>query len=247
MTASVQRDVDYRADEATLRGLLLAPAGAESAPTVVLFHDAFGLGPEMIAHAETLSAAGYTVFAADVWGERLTPQAPTEIGPLIGSMAGERSRWHGRLRATLAAAVAQPEVDAKRIALLGFCFGGSSALELLRIGADIRGVVAIHPGLDLIETDFAAASPDASALVSVGLSDPMATREQRTELEDALTVVGIDAEFNLYTHTTHAFTSLNAQNSPHPEAFAYHPRNAARAWSATVRFLGELFPENLGR
>lgn len=247
MTDLVRRDVDYDVNGTVMRGILTYAPRDAAGPAVLLIHDAFGLGAEMLAHADALAADGYVVFAADVWGERLTPSSPADIGPLIAGMATDRPLWLARIGAAHDAARQQPEVDADAILMLGYCFGGSSALEYVRAGADVCGVMAIHPGLDLIGTDWSAARATVATLISLGLSDPMATPAQRAALEAGLTQAGIDAEFTLYTHTTHAFTSLNARNSPQPEAFAYHPRNAQRAWAATVRFLGDVFPGTAAR
>jgi dienelactone hydrolase len=182
------------------------------------------------------------VFGADVWGDRTTPSEQPEIGPLMGAMVGNRREWIARIAEAHRTAVAQPEVDADSIVLLGYCFGGSSALEFVRTGGRVRGVIAIHPGLDIIEFDWSAARSDTQVLVSLGAIDPLATPDQRAHLEQVLNAADIDWELTLYSNTVHAFTSLKAQSSPKPEVFAYHPRNAERAWKATTRFLTELFP-----
>lgn len=242
MVELMHRDVEYQLGATGMRGLLVAPAGAANLPTVLLIHDAFGLGVDMIAIAETLAARGLSVFAADVWGGRATPAAMAEIGPLIGSMAGDRAQWQARIVSAHRVATEQPEIDPANIALLGYCFGGSSALEFIRTGGVARGVIAVHPGLDLLEHDWSDSAASGTPVhVALGSLDPMATRSQRSQLEDELTEAGVEWEIDLYSHTTHAFTSLRSQNSPRPELFAYHPRNAARAWQATVRVLDELF------
>jgi dienelactone hydrolase len=246
MVALIERDVEYTVAGTRMRGLLVAPEGAAAAPTVVLIHDAFGLGEQMIATARQLADRGFAVFGADVWGDRTTPAEQHEIGPLIGSMVGNRPEWSARIAAAHRTAAAQPEVDTDSIVLLGYCFGGSSALEFVRAGGQVRGVIAIHPGLDIIEFDWSAAHAGIPVLVSVGAADPMATPEQRAQLEQALNAADVDWELDLYSHTVHAFTSGRAQASPRPELFAYHPRNAERAWTATTRFLTELFPEPSG-
>ncbi|MGP6169996.1 dienelactone hydrolase family protein [Microbacterium sp. A204] len=252
MVELTRRDIEYRHGATTMRGLLVTPPktaeGDIARPTVLLIHDAFGLSADMIAIAAKLADRGLTVFAADVWGDRATPTAQPEIGPLIGSMTGDRPEWQARITAAHRTAIGQPEVDADSIVLLGYCFGGASALEFIRTGGDVRGVIAIHPGLDLLEHDWSAAAAsgtsasDTQVYVAVGSTDPMATREQRLQLEDDLTGAGADWEIDVYSRTTHAFTSLRSQNSPRPELFNYHPRNAARAWQATTRVLDELFP-----
>lgn len=247
MADLTRRDVPYQLGGTAMQGLLVAPSGASSQPSVLVIHDAFGLGDDMVAIAEKLAARGLGVFAADVWGDRFVPTSQEEVGLLIGSMAGDRTEWQARIGAAHRAAAEQPEVDADSIALLGYCFGGSSALEFVRTGGRARGVIAIHPGLDLLEHDWsAAAASGAQVHVAVGSIDPMATREQRLQLEDDLTAAGADWEVDVYSGTTHAFTSLRSQNSPHPDLFDYHPRNAARAWQATVRVLDELFPQTAG-
>lgn len=237
-----RRDVEYQLGDTRMRGLLVHPSAAHALPAVLLIHDAFGLGDEMIQHAMDLAERGYAVFALDVWGDRFTPKAQPEIGALMGAMVGNRSEWHARLLAGYEAALRQPEVDRDHLAVLGYCFGGSSALEFLRIGGLARGAIAIHPGLDITENDWSAAVPGAQVFVAAGALDPMATAEQRAFLEAGLDGAQIDWETALYSGTVHAFTSVNAQNSPHPEVFSYHPHNAVRAWTATVRALGEMLP-----
>jgi len=247
MGETTRRDVAHRLGTTTLNGMLVAPTDAANLPTVLLIHDAFGLGKDMVAIAEKLAARGLAVFAADVWGDRTTPTEQAEIGPLIRAMVENRSEWQARIVAARRAAAEQPESDAANVALLGYCFGGSSALEFLRTGGEARGVIAIHPGLDLLEHDWSAtAAAGVQVHVAVGAVDPMATRKQRRLLEDQLTAADADWEVDVYSRTTHAFTSLRSQNSPHPELFDYHPRNAARAWQTTTRVLDELFPATTG-
>lgn len=238
------RDVDYEHDGTRLRGAIVAPTGARAGKTVVLVHDAFGLGEDAFGIAERLAEAGYTVFAADVWGERLTPAGQDEIGPLMGALVGDRDRWNGRVTAAHRIAAAQPEVDPAAIVLLGYCFGGSGALEYVRRGGGdgVRGVVAIHPGLDIVEFDWSAATGTAAAiLLAVGADDPMATPAQLAQTQAGMSAAGIDWEADVYSDTVHAFTSPKAAFSPNPAVVAFHPRNAARAWDRTLRFLAELF------
>lgn len=237
MTAS--RDVVHTHGDTELRALLL-PADAPSAGTVLLVHDAFGLGGFSLDVAHRLRAAGYTVFAVDMWGERATP-GPAEIGPLIGGMVADRPGWTDRIAAAHAAACAQPEVDPTRVAALGFCFGGSTVLELVRAGATLRAAVAVHAGLDLLdpaEPWAPAATP--RVLVCTGGEDPMATPTQWRALRGNLDRAGIDWELNLYGGAVHAFTNPALADSPRPDVTAYHPQSARRAWASTLDLLAEV-------
>lgn len=244
MDEVVLRDVEYSHDGTRMIGALCAPRAARNAPGVLLVHDAFGLTEHMLRIARDLAEAGHAVFAADVWGGRTRPTSEDEIGPLIGSMVSDRPRWAARLAAAHQAAADQPEVDGSALVGLGYCFGGSSVLEHLRTGGDLRGVVSIHGGLDLLpsDADWRGADPGARVLVCTGADDPMATAEQRTALQAGLSGAGIDWEVDLYSGTVHAFTSPQAKDSPRPDVVAYHPRSAERAWAATTRFLSELHP-----
>ncbi|WP_419702895.1 dienelactone hydrolase family protein [Promicromonospora sp. NFX87] len=245
MNDLLTRDVEYEHDGTRMVGALCAVPGARNAPGVLLIHDAFGLSEEMFAVARRIGRLGFAVFAADVWGDRTQPATEAEIRPLLGSMVGDRRRWMGRVAAAHAAATAQPEVDGSALAVLGYCFGGSSALEYLRTGGDVRGVVSIHGGLDLLdaEGDWSVARSGVRVLLCTGADDPMATATQRVALETAMSRFGVDWEADLYSGTKHAFTSPKAKNSPNPDVVAYHPRSAARAWEATARFLREQFPQ----
>jgi len=242
MTDVIERDVVYTRGETTMRGLLLAPsAPATPGATVVLIHDAFGLGGFSLAEARRYAELGWVVFAADVWGDRLTVAGPDEIGPLIGGMVSRRDEWIARIAAAHDAARAQPEVDRDRLVTVGYCFGGSSALEYLRTGGAVRGAVAIHPGLDLLASDTEwTPAPGAEVLVCAGSIDPMATPDQRAALTGAMDAAGVPWEFDLYGGATHAFTNPHLTESPRPDLFAYHPRAAARSQQATDRFLREV-------
>lgn len=240
MSANVVRDIPYIHDGTNMLGLLVAQESSPSASTILLFHDAFGLGSMAIEWAHVYAELGYTVVAADVWGERTTAGSEGEIGPLIGSMVSDRERWLARAAAALEAARQQPEVDSRKVVAVGYCFGGSTALELLRNGGDLRGVVSIHGGFDLLEKGWSAANPSASVLLCTGADDPMATRAQRDTLTGELDEAGLDWELDVYSDTRHAFTSPDATRSPRPDIIAYNPRSARRAWRSTQAFLAEI-------
>ncbi|UDY23448.1 dienelactone hydrolase family protein [Nocardioides sp. Kera G14] len=239
------RDLPYAYDGTPMLGCVVAPDASDPSADdvrragVLLIHDAFGISDEMRDKAQRLADLGHPVLLADVWGERLLPHGNDEIGPLIGGMVADRPTWLGRLHAALAALAGEPEFAGRPLALLGYCFGGSSALELLRTGTRVDGVIAIHAGLDLLEDDWSAPG-SAQVLICTGADDPMATGEQRGALHRSLDAAGLDWELQIYSGTTHAFTSPKAADSPVPHLFKYHPRSAARAWDATVRFLADL-------
>ena len=242
------RDVEYTHDGTRMIGYFCVASAAHSAlaaqpaPGIVLIHDAFGLGDDMMRTAERYAGLGFAVLAADVWGERTVPETEPQIGPLIGGMASDREKWMGRIAAAHTALAAQPEVDESPVTGVGYCFGASSALEYLRTGADIGAVVSIHAGLDLLADDWSGADAAGSArvLLCTGADDPMATAAMREQLQSSLSTAGADWELDLYSNTKHAFTNPKSDFSPMPHAIAYNPQSAQRAWLSTERFLGEI-------
>ncbi|NHT16108.1 dienelactone hydrolase family protein [Cellulomonas sp. IC4_254] len=242
MTAPLTRDVAYEDGPTRMAGLLVAPGDGQPHPGVLLLHDAFGLSDEMVDVARRLAALGLSVLAADVWGDRALPSTEAEIGPLIGGMVADRGRWMGRVAAAHAAAVAQPEVDPAPLVALGYCFGGAGVLEYVRTGGALRGAISVHGGLDLLAPGWDGATPGSRVLVCTGADDPMATPGMLADLQQGMDGAGVDWEVQIYSGTTHAFTSPRARHSPRPDVVAYHARSSARAWAATTRFLRELHP-----
>ncbi|MFF2329543.1 MULTISPECIES: dienelactone hydrolase family protein [unclassified Streptomyces] len=238
MSDQVSRDIPYTRDGTRMIGHLCAPAASEDLPAVLLIHDAFGLGDDMIATAGRIAELGYAVFAADLWGGRTLPRTHAEIGPLMGGLAGDRARWMARVEAARVAAAEQPEVDASAIAVLGYCFGGSTALEYVRTGGEVRGAVSIHGGLDTVELDWSALTPGASVLLCTGADDSMAPLDTLARLQTAMSAAGVEWEVDLYGNTKHAFTNPGAASAD----AAYNPRSAARAWESSTGFLRALFP-----
>ncbi|WP_306231593.1 dienelactone hydrolase family protein [Agrococcus beijingensis] len=245
MAALIARDIEHIHDGTRMLGLLVAPettAGHQAGlPTVLLLHDAFGIGEHLIAQARRYASLGFAVFAADIWGDRRTPGGGAEIGPLIGAMAADRGEWMGRVAAAHTVAAAQPEVDPARIVAIGYCFGGAGALEYVRTGGDVLGAVSIHGGLDLLDRDWSAPTRGASALICTGSADPMATRGQREALLDDLDAAGIEWELDLYSGVEHAFTNPKSDLPGMPPGVAYSARASERAWQATSQFLADLF------
>ncbi|PWJ26822.1 dienelactone hydrolase [Branchiibius hedensis] len=248
MTQLNQRDVTYRCGSVELVGYLVTAADLpQPGPAVLLIHDAFGLTRDMRAIADRLARLGTSVFAADVWGDGQTFSSPRDAETMIGTMLQDRSTWLARIDAAAEAASQQPEITGPPVAL-GYCFGGSSALEYLRTGGRLRGVIAIHPGLDLLapwgdptQTDGWLAG--ASVLLCCGADDPMATASQREQLVQSLSASGVEWELDLYSDTKHAFSSVALESAPPNDVIGYNARSAARAWNATLRLLHEVFPQ----
>ena len=138
--------VRYEVEGKPFEGYYLAGADKE-APLVVLVHDWDGLNGYEIKRAEMLVALGYSVFAVDLFGAGVRPSTVEDKKRLTGALYQDRTRMRTLLQGGLAEAGRQGGRLDNAVAL-GYCFGGAAVLELARSGADLKGVVSVHGGLE---------------------------------------------------------------------------------------------------
>jgi dienelactone hydrolase len=231
----------YQADDLTMRSQLFFEPSAEPRPGVLVFPEAFGLSEHAISRAERLASQGYVALACDLHGDgQLVDDLQQAIGllqPLFTDPAKTRSRARGGLQAL----VARSEVDAARVGAIGFCFGGTMALELGRSGADVRAIVGFHSGLATAAPKTDAEAIKARVLVCIGADDPMIPPPQRADFETEMRDAGVDWQMHLYGKTVHSFTNQAAAKRNMPDAIRYSAEADARSWASML----ELFSETL--
>lgn len=139
------REVAYRADGQQLVGTLATPDGPGPHPAVLIAHEGPGLDDIQRARATEVAALGYIGFALDYHGEQ-SPFA-TRDGMMVrlGELFADPDRTRALAVAALEIVLAEPAVDPTRIAIIGYCFGGTLALELGRTGADVKAIVGFRP------------------------------------------------------------------------------------------------------
>lgn len=229
-TAAGKRYVGYLAvDDAkpgARPGVLVAPGGG-------------GLVELTKSIARRLAEAGYAAFAMDYYGDGqpLTDlnEMMARLGPWMADPAGIRVI----ATAALEVLAGQTETDATRLAAIGYCFGGTTALELARSGADLRAAVGFHSGLATARPQDAA-NIRAKVLVNIGADDPIIPPEQRAAFEKEMTEARVDWRVILHGGVGHSFTNpdVGALNRP---GFAYDETADRRSWAAMLDLFGEAF------
>jgi dienelactone hydrolase len=208
-------------------------------PAVLVCPEAFGLGEHAKGKAKRLAELGYVALASDLHGEgkQLDDMEAVMgiIGPLMADPTGTRARAVGGLRALLA----RPEVDASRIAAIGYCFGGTMALELARGGNDVVGVAGFHSGLGTARPQDAK-NIKGKVLVCIGADDPMIGAPAREVFVEEMRAGGVDWQMELYGGVVHSFTNPEADKLGNP-ALKYSASADARSWAKLRGFLDEVF------
>ncbi|MFB3076472.1 MAG: dienelactone hydrolase family protein [Lysobacterales bacterium] len=188
--------------------------------------------------ARALAELGYAGFALDVFGKGVLGSAPEENQKLIAPFLEDRALLQSRMTIALDTFKSQTEVDADRLAAIGFCFGGLGVLDLARMGTDIRGVVSFH-GLFMPPNNTEGTQIKAKVLALHGNDDPMVPVADVDALGKELTAAGADWQVHAYGNTLHAFTNPEA-NDP-GLGTVYNEEADRRSWQAMKNFLEEIF------
>jgi dienelactone hydrolase len=229
--------LDYRDGTLRLSGLLVHDDSVSGMrPGIVLFPDARGIGDHAVERARRLAALGFEALVADLYGNGASARDIAHAWELMDGLRSDETRWRGRAQAALDAVSSQENVDSARLAAVGFCFGGSTALELARSGAPLVGVVSFHGGLHCKQPEDAR-NIKAKVLVCHGAMDPLVPRAQLTAFEEQMSKTNVDWQVHEYGGAMHAFTNPGAEG----EGMAYNALADQRSWNAMLALFQEVF------
>jgi dienelactone hydrolase len=229
----VEETVDYDHDGTALEGYLAHEAAiTQRKPGVLVVHDWTGLREYPKVRAQMLARLGYAAFAADIYGAGIRPTGEQAPAAEAQKYYGNVQLFRARVRAGYDRLVADPRVDPERIAIIGYCFGGSGALEFARTGAALRGVASFHGALVAHDPSDASAIRTPLLILS-GAADPVVPDEAVVAFENEMRGADVDFEIISYSGAPHAFTL--------PEVPNYRPKADARSWQRLTGFLNEVF------
>jgi dienelactone hydrolase len=239
--AAVQtRSVEYRQGDTVLEGYLAFDASSTAKrPGVLVVHEWTGINPYTRRRVEQLAGLGYVAFAADIYGKGVRPATREEAAATAGKYKADRALLRARVQAALAELRRQPNVDPAKVAAIGYCFGGTTVLELARSGADVLGVVSFHGGLDT-PTPSDAKKIRAKVLALHGADDPNVPPAQVQAFEDEMRGGKVDWQLVKYSGAVHSFTNPDAGND-NSKGAAYNAAADRRSWEAMKAFFAEIF------
>ena len=233
--------IQYKVGDTTFEGVLYYD-DADSAPrrAVLVCHEWWGLNDYSKKRAEQLAQMGYVAFAVDVYGKGVQAKTQEEAAKMATALrSGDRATLRARINAALTALKARKEVDPKKIAAIGYCFGGTTALELARSGADILGVVGFHAGLST-PNPADAKNIKGKILICHGGDDPFVPMPEVNAFLDEMKAAKVNYQINIYSGAVHTFTNPAAGNDP-SKGSAYNAQADHRSFEEMKQFFAELF------
>ena len=233
------RDIVYQGGGKTLTGYLADGSNGKKAPGIILCHQGGGLRDHEKDRARLLAGLGYVAFAVDMYGAVASNMA--EAGPLMNELASNPDLWRARVQAGIDTLKAQPNVDANRLAAIGFCFGGGTMIQMARWASEMKCLVAFHPGMQgLPEKDD---RPVVTRLmICAGQKDPLIPADTRERFLKLMADAGADCQYITYARAGHSFTDKSVAQFNMPN-FEYHADTDRRSWAA----MRDLFDEALGK
>lgn len=233
------KTVSYTQGSTELEGWLAVPKNAPGKlPAVLVIHDWMGVAAYSKSRTEQLAELGYVAFAADIYGKSIRPDNPKAASEQAGIYKGDRALFRQRLLAGLEELKKQPDVDPDRIVAVGYCFGGTGVLELARAGADVKGVVSFHGGLDSPTPDDGK-NIKAKVLILHGADDPFVKPEGITAMISEFNAAKVDWQMISYSGAVHSFTQ-KAAGDDNSKGAAYNALADKRSWQAMKNFINEV-------
>lgn len=232
--------VEWQLDDAAYSGVLVYDdASKEKRPGIVMVPNWMGVNDAAVDRAREIAGTDFVVLVADVYGKDVRPAdakaASEQVAKMYADRAVLRARTSKALEVLRENASGAP-LDDTKLGAVGFCFGGTTVLELARSGAALAGVVSLHGGL---KTDLpAAGKPNASILVLNGAADTYVTPEEIAGFQAEMDKAQADWQFVNYSGAVHCFAEASAASPP---GCVYHPVAARRAFTAMHAFFAEAF------
>jgi carboxymethylenebutenolidase len=231
MGASIRETtVPYQSGNVGMKAFVAAPQTKERRPAIIVVQEWWGLTDHIKDIARRYAVEGYVAIAPDLYsrlGHALTRDAG-EAGKLMNTLKEEDGL--ADLTATVAYLKSVPEVDAARIGVTGFCMGGSYALLLPCVNAEIKAAVPFYgqvPNPDTLIQNLAC-----PVLYVYGEDDGWITKADVQRLAAALKKYNKAGEIKTYPGAPHAFFRDT-------DPSVYRPEAARDAWARTKAFLNQ--------
>ena len=234
------QSVEYKDGDTVLEGFSAYDESVHGKrPAVLIVHQWKGLTDYEMKRAEMLAKLGYNAFALDIYGKGVRPKDSAAAGALAGKYKNDRELFRRRANAGLAVLMQHELTDPKRVAAIGYCFGGTGVMELARSGADIAGVVSFHGALDSPKPEDGK-NIKCRVLALHGADDPFVPARDVTAWENEMREAKVDWQLVKFGGAVHGFTEWDA-GSDNSKGLAYNEKADKRSWEHMQQFFAEIF------
>jgi dienelactone hydrolase len=235
----VSQNIEYKHEDTVLEGYLAYDDAAQGKrPGVLVVHEWWGLNDYVRMRVDKLARLGYVAFALDMYGKGIWTDQASKAQELSGHLRG-KPILRQRARTGLEILRQNERVDTARIAAIGYCFGGTTVLELAYSGADIAGVVSFHGGLTAPKPGDVSRIK-AKILVLHGANDGFIPPENIAAFQEGVGKAGADWQMIYYGGAVHSFTNPSADKK-NIKGLAYNPNADKRSWKHMQLFFEDIF------
>lgn len=239
----LRKAVSYQHEGVKLEGYLAYNDSFKGKiPAVLVVHEWWGLNEYARTRAEQLASLGYVAFALDMYGKGKVTTHPSQAGEWMKQIKSNVHNWKQRALAGLEVLRKHPKVDTRRIAAIGYCFGGATVQQLAYSGADIKGVVSFHGSL-LPPVGVQTEQVKANIMISHGGADPFVKEGQIENYVSEMEKSGLDWQMIIYGGARHSFTNP-AADKVGMDALKYSKFADLRSWAYMKTFFDEVFGLN---
>jgi len=230
--------IEYQDGDQTLQGYLVYDDGIDGKrPGVLVAHEWWGLNDYAKRRAEMLAELGYVAFALDMYGDDKVTEHAADAKGWMEQITTNIEAWRERALAGLEVLQEQEQVDADRLAAIGYCFGGATVMQLAYAGAPLDGVVSFHGSMPPAPED---ADIEAAVLAAHGYDDGFVPPERVDAFQQSLAAAGADWKLIVYGGARHAFTNPNAGDYG-IENLKYDQAADEHSWASMEMFLTDVF------
>jgi dienelactone hydrolase len=225
--------IEYRDGDTVLTGLLAwNDAAPGKRPGVLVVHEWWGLNDYAKSRAEALAAEGYVAFALDMYGDGKVTDHPDQAGAWMKEITANAEAWTRRAQLGLDILKSQEQVASGSVAAIGYCFGGSTVMQMAYAGTDLEAVASFHGSLPPAPDSVTSIAP--RVFVAHGRDDGFIPKERVLAFQDALDRIGATWDMTIYSGTRHGFTNPDA-GSYGLDNLQYNERADKESWASMLR------------
>ncbi|MDQ2971785.1 MAG: dienelactone hydrolase family protein [Pseudomonadota bacterium] len=236
------KNIDYTAGGKAMRGVLIwDDAATAKRPGLLLIPNWRGINDANVKKATTIAGRDYVIFVGDMYGKDTRPNSDTQAQVAVKTLYADRALMRARVNAAfdqLKSLTSQAPIDPRRLAAIGFCFGGSAVLDLARSGTDVAAVVSFHG--ELSTDDPSLAKHIKARVLAMNGADDKGTMPDAGKFMDEMRMSPAEWQFVVFGHTVHCFAEPDAHSPP---GCVYNPKVAARAFKLMHAWLDESFAD----